>query len=52
MFVNICVIDGKRIECSNYMGGERRLVRDTTCLPWGLAIQDDVAYYTTNQPNR
>ncbi|KAK2183221.1 hypothetical protein NP493_319g00011 [Ridgeia piscesae] len=49
----ICWTDtiGKRIECSNYMGGERRQVHNTTGKPWGLAIQGGVAYYTTGTPN-
>ncbi|KAK2188072.1 hypothetical protein NP493_144g01020 [Ridgeia piscesae] len=42
----------KRIECSNYMGGERRQVHNTTGNPWGVAIQDGVAYYTTYSPHR
>ncbi|KAK2189603.1 hypothetical protein NP493_101g04037 [Ridgeia piscesae] len=50
----ICWADhaGKRIECSNYMGDERRELTRTTGKPWGVAIQDGVAYYTTGTPNR
>ena len=44
----ISVTGNRQIECSNYSGGDRRLVHNTTVPIKGLAIQDGVAYYTTD----
>ncbi|KAI0230533.1 hypothetical protein LSAT2_019131 [Lamellibrachia satsuma] len=51
---HICWADSENdvIECSNYDGQHRVVIRSNTLDPFNLQIEDNVLYWTDNQPRR